>query len=207
MNEIIKELLKNIDIGKVNELLGKLPKDKDGKLDTDLVGKIAGLIGANKDGLMSILPKAIDKSGGKLDTGSLLSSIDIKDIAKIFPAAAAVGVAHTVSKAASKKIDEATDKIQVAESTAWKSTSSKEITAAADKAAEYSNSDTSDPNLLKSYIEFAQSVKASASARKESLLKAGVDRYSDPVAEMNTALSRASGAERKLTEKLEAAGK
>ena len=202
MNEIIKELLKNIDVSKVNELLGKLTKGKDGKLDTELVGKIAGLIGADKDGLMGILPKAVDKSGGKLDTASLLSSIDIKEIAKIIPAAAAVGVAHTVSKAASKKIDEAAEKIQVAESTAWKGTTSKEITAAAEKAVGYANSDTSDPEVLKEYLAFAESVKASALARKETLLKVGTDKLSDPVAEMNTAFTKASGAARKLTKKL-----
>ena len=37
MNDIIKELLKDIDIGKVNEHLGKLPKDKDSASSTPIL--------------------------------------------------------------------------------------------------------------------------------------------------------------------------
>lgn len=214
MNEMISELLKKVDVKQINDLLGKLPKDAAGKLDLGIVKKIADKLGADPQKLLSMLPGILKKNEGeKLTTEKMLGSIDIKDIAKLIPAAGAIKVVQEASKFASKKIDDETAKIQVADPEVWKGTATKEIQAAADKAAEFANTwkdktaTAEDISLLKVYVELAQSALDRAQQRKETLLKTGADKYSDPVAEMNTAIVKASGARRKLNEKLEEAEK
>ena len=159
-----------------------------------------------------MLPGILKKNEGeKLTAEKMLGSIDIKDIAKLIPAAGAIKVVQEASKFASKKIDDETAKIQVADPEVWKGTATKEIQAAADKAAVFAETwnektaSAEDISLLKVYIELAQSALDRAQQRKEALLKAGTDKYSDPVAEMNTAIVKASGARRKLSAKLEEA--
>ena len=208
MNEIIAELLKKVDVKQINELLGKLPKDADGKLDMSLVRKIADKLGADPAKLAALLPGILKKTEGNLTTEKMLGAIDIKEIAKLIPAAGAVKVVHEASKFAAKKINDEANKIQVADSELWKGTTTKEILAAADKAAGFAKTEVGenvteqDISLLKTYCEFAQSALDRAKARKETLIKTGADKYSDPVAEMNTMIVKCSGALRTLTEKV-----
>ena len=216
MSDIINQLLKNVDVKQVNELLGKLSRGKDGEdkaPDKETVGKIAGKLGADPSKLMELLPGILKKTEGKLDVKSLLGSIDIKELAKLLPDAGLIAAAHTVSKVVASKLDAETEKIREVESTLWKGSASTEITRAADKAAEYSRTEVSDIptaddiKVLKMYRELAQKAKDTAAARKETLLKCGTDKYSDPVAEMNSAIIKASQAVRTLDEKIEAAEK
>jgi hypothetical protein len=220
MNEIISELLKKLDVGQINELLGKLT-GKDGILNADVVKKLAAKLGADPQKLLSLLPAILkktgcDKSGGEaqtLNAEKLLSAIDMNELIKLIPAAGAIKAVHSASKFASKKIEEEMGKIKEVESTLWKGSATTEIQKAAELSAEYAKTEVGetvteeDVTLLKAYRDLAQKALDNAKDRKERLLKAGTDKYSDPVAEMNTAIVKCSGALRTLNEKVEAAEK
>ena len=213
MNEIIAELLKKVDVKQINELLGKLPKGADGKIGMSIVKKIAEKLGADPAKLAALLPGILKKTEGDLTAEKMLGAIDIKEIAKIIPAAGAIKIAHSVSSFAAKKIEAEMDKIKEVESTLWKGSTTKEIQKAADMATEYTKTEIGetvtedDVTLLKAYRDLAQQALDNAKDRKEKLIKAGTDKYSDPVAEMNTAIVKCSGALRKLTEMVEEAEK
>ena len=220
MNEIITELLKKLDVKQINELLGKLI-GKDGLLNNDIVKQLAAKLGADPQKLLSMLPNILKKTGSDksgteaqaLNAEKLLSCLDMSELVKLIPAAGAIKAVHSVSKFASKKIEEEMGKIKVVESTLWQGSATTEIQKAADLAAEYAKTEVGetvteeDLTLLKAYRDLASKALDSAKDRKEKLLKAGTDRYSDPVAEMNTAIIKCSGAFRTLNEKVEAAEK
>ena len=226
MNEIITELLKKLDVKQINELLGKLI-GKDGLLNNDIVKQLAAKLGADPQKLLSLLPNILKKTGfdgtsklaqsgaeaQALNAEKLLSAIDISELIKLIPAAGAIKAVHSASKFASKKIEEEMGKIKVVESTLWQGSATTEIQKAADLAAEYAKTEVGetvteeDLTLLKAYRDLASKALDSAKDRKEKLLKAGTDRYSDPVAEMNTAIIKCSGAFRTLNEKVETAEK
>ena len=109
--------------------------------------------------------------------------------------------------------DEALKEVKAVEATLWKGSCRSEIIRAADKALKYSHTEVGEhpPEneiaVLRLYRGLAQKARDTALDRKGLLMRAGTDRFSNPVGEMNGAFLRASQAVKTLDKKIEAAEK
>lgn len=198
---------KTVDFAALTKQLAALTgkTSPDGGLDMKAVADIAKKLDVKPEKLAELLPALIKNSGGKLEGAALCKALNARGLASIAIPAAVVKAVYDGSKKAAAKIDAETAKIdETADSKSWQSGSSAEIAAAAEKASEYAKTNTSDKASLEEYLAFAQKARQAAIDRKEALLKAGTDKYSDPVAEMNAAMLRASQAARAIEEKLAA---